>query len=316
MSDDRRRDRGDGGRGEPRRAEAGRRPGERSPREGRYGERGPRDRDDRPRRDRDDRGRPQREDRPRRDRDDRPRRAPEPELPEDIEAGQLDKELRAELKTLSKDNAEGVARHLVAVGRALDAEDFERALAHAQEAGRRAGRVAGVRETLGVVHYRRGEWAKALAEFRTARRLSGQHHLLPLMADTERGLGRPERALELAASPEAARLDPADRVELAIVVSGARADMGQTAAAVQSLRELAVGASPKAPWAARLRYAYAAALEADGSREEAREWYVRAAALDQTGETDARELLGVEEEPEVMDLAGDEPDRDAPREEP
>ncbi len=235
-------------------------------------------------------------------------RVREPEIPEDIEAGQLDKVLRAELLTLSKDNAEGTARHLVAVGRALDEEDFDVALAHAQAATRRAGRVAGVRETMGVVHYRRGEWAKALSEFRTARRLSGLDHLLPLMADAERGLGRPERALDLASSPEVARLAPAERVEMAIVVSGARVDLGQTAAAVQHLRDLARAGNPKAPWAARLRYAYAAALEADGQQAEAQEWYRRAAEVDVSGETDAAEILGGEE-PEMIDL-GDLVDED------
>ncbi|HSP59898.1 MAG TPA: tetratricopeptide repeat protein [Ornithinimicrobium sp.] len=233
---------------------------------------------------------------------------PEPEIPEDIEAGQLDKVLRAELRTLSKDNADGTARHLVAVGRALDAEDFDRALAHAQAAAKRAGRVAGVRETLGVVHYRRGEWTKALGEFRTARRLSGQDHLLPLMADTERGLGRPERALELAAGPEVRRLPAAEQIEMAIVVSGARLDMGQPAAAVQSLRDLVIAGKESSPWAARLRYAYAAALEADGQDEEARRWYAKVAELDEEGDTDARQRLGYEEDPEVVDLLEGEDD--------
>ena len=227
-------------------------------------------------------------------------------MPEGVEARQLDKELRSELLTLSKDNAEGTARHLVAAGLAVAEDDLDAALAHAQAAARRAGRVAGVRETLGVVHYRRGEWAKALAEFRTARRLSGLDHLLPLMADAERGLGRPERALELAASPEARRLAPAELIEMAIVVSGARADMGQTAAAVQHLRDLVRKGSPKAPWAARLRYAYAAALEADGREDEAQEWYAQAARLDAEGETDAAELVGLDVEPELIDLGGDE----------
>lgn len=224
--------------------------------------------------------------------------------------------LRAELLTLSKDNADGTARHLVAVGRALDQEDFDIALAHAQAAAKRAGRVAGVRETLGVVHYRRGEWAKALAEFRTARRLSGLEHLLPLMADAERGLGRPERALDLASTPEASRLAPAERVEMAIVVSGARADLGQTAAAVQHLRDLARAGSPKAPWAARLRYAYASALEADGQQAEAQEWFRRAAEVDAAGETDAAELLGLDDDPELIDLGDEEEETpsDAPSE--
>lgn len=196
--------------------------------------------------------------------------------------------------------------HLVMVGRALDAEDFDLALAHAEAASRRAGRVAGVRETLGVVHYRRGEWAKALAEFRTARRLSGTHHLIPLMADTERGLGRPERALELAASSEARTLGAAEQVELGIVVAGARGDMGQTAAAVVHLKDLLSRTRDRDPWLARLRYAYAAALEADGRSAEAQAWYAKAAQADTLGETDAAELLGAEEDPFVVDLGGDD----------
>lgn len=228
-----------------------------------------------------------------------------------MDAGGIDRSLRQELRTLSKENAEGVGGHLVMVGRALDAEDFDLALAHAEAASRRAGRVAGVRETLGVVHYRRGEWGKALAEFRTARRLSGTHHLIPLMADAERGLGRPERALELAASPEARTLGAAEQVELAIVVAGARADMGQTAAAVVHLKDLLARTRDKDPWLARLRYAYAAALEADGKEDEAQVWYQRAADADTLGETDAAELLGAEEEPFVVDLGDDEDDEES-----
>lgn len=256
---------------------------------------------------RDDRGGPGSRDRDRPYREPRPR---DPEVPEGVDAGGIDRSLRQELRTLSKENAEGVGGHLVMVGRALDAEDFDLALAHAEAASRRAGRVAGVRETLGVVHYRRGEWAKALAEFRTARRLSGTHHLIPLMADAERGLGRPERALELAASAEARTLGAAEQVELGIVVAGARADMGQTAAAVLHLRDLLSRTRDQDPWLARLRYAYAAALEADGRTAEARTWYERAAEVDTQGETDAAELLGGEEEPLILDLGGDEDDED------
>lgn len=212
---------------------------------------------------------------------------------------------------MSKENAEGVGGHLVMVGRSLDAEDFDLALAHAEAASRRAGRVAGVRETLGVVHYRRGEWSKALAEFRTARRLSGTHHLIPLMADCERGLGRPERALELAATPEAQTLAPAEWIELAIVVAGARGDLGQSAAAVLHLKPLVQRVNGKEPWAARLWYAYAAALEADGRQEEAATWYARAAEADTLGETDVIELLGGEEDPVVFDL-GDDDDEEQP----
>ncbi|EUA42791.1 hypothetical protein I553_6654 [Mycobacterium xenopi 4042] len=45
--------------------------------------------------------------------------------------------------------------------------------------------------------------------------------LLPLIADCERGLGRPERAIELARGPEAAQLSGDDADELRIVAAGA-----------------------------------------------------------------------------------------------
>lgn len=222
---------------------------------------------------------------------DRPPRVREPEIPEDIDGRELDRAVWTELRTLSKDNAEGVARHLVAVSRFLVEEDLDRALAHAQTAARRAGRVAAVREALGIVHHRRGEWAKALAEYRTARRLSGSDHVLPQMADCERGLGRPERAIALAAAPEAAQLSRQDRVELAIVVSGARRDLGQVDAAVLVLRDLAQSTRPQQPGAARLYYAYADSLLAAGDQAAAREWFSRAVDADRDLETDAADRL-------------------------
>lgn len=211
-------------------------------------------------------------------------------MDEDIEATELDPSIRRELRTLSKDNADTVARHLVATGQALAEGDLDAALEHAAAGGRRAGRVAAVREALGIVHYRRGEWAKALAELRTVRRLSGSNHVLPMLADCERGLGRPERALELTASREAENLAPEDRLELAIVAAGARRDLGQTDAAVLALRELVRRARQPS---ARLAYAYADALQEVGRTQEAREWFSRALEADEEGETDAEERLAL-----------------------
>uniref|UniRef100_UPI001885E3FA tetratricopeptide repeat protein n=1 Tax=Ornithinicoccus halotolerans TaxID=1748220 RepID=UPI001885E3FA len=228
-------------------------------------------------------------------------RPPEPALDEDIVASDLDPAVRRELRTLSKDNADTVARHLVATGLALAEGDLVRAREHAEAAGRRAGRIAAVREALGIVYYRDGEWAKALAELRTARRLSGSSHVLPLLADCERGLGRPERALELAQSREAAGLAAEERVELAIVAAGARRDLGQTEAAVLDLRDL-LRAQPQPT--ARLSYAYADALEAAGKGEQAREWFSRALEADPEGETDAEERLALLQPPGQAGGAG------------
>src|SRR5262249_11964127 len=154
--------------------------------------------------------------------------------------------------------------------------------AHAAEAVRIASRVAAAREALGVVAYATGRWAEARTELRAAARLSGSDEFLPMIADCERGLGRPERALEIAKSPEAARLDRAGAVELRIVASGARRDMGQPDAAVLTLQTADLRAS-KEPWAARLRYAYADALLAAGRTEEAMDWFAKAASVDLEG---------------------------------
>lgn len=210
-------------------------------------------------------------------------------LPDDVQAHELDREARKELLTLAKDTAETVARHLVMAGRLMD-EDPVAALAHARAARALAGRVAVAREANGLVAYAAGEWAEALTELRTARRISGDPSNLPVIADCERALGRPDRALMVTEDPQAAGLDAAARVELLIVASGARRDLGHAAAAAASLQ---VGAleGPVRPWTARLRYAYADALLDSGREDEARQWFSRAAEVDPDGETDAVDRL-------------------------
>lgn len=215
--------------------------------------------------------------------------------------------MRSQLRTLSKDNAQGVAQHLVAAAMFLETNP-QAAEAHAETAVRRAGRVPAAREALGLVAYHQGDWARALREFRTARRLSGSAHLLPYLVDCERGLGRPERALDLASSDEAARLATGDRVELAIVVSGVRLDLGQTRAAVVGLRIPELEAGSGQPWWARLAYAYAEALLADGDETRARDWFGRAAAADPEALTDAEERVAELDGVVLTDLLDGQPE--------
>ncbi|HEX5334214.1 MAG TPA: hypothetical protein VFW79_16405 [Cellulomonas sp.] len=190
-----------------------------------------------------------------------------PQVPEDVLFSDLDRDVRARLRTLSKENAENVGLHLVMAGRLLDT-DPELAYEHAQAAVQRAGRVDVVREAAGLAAYRTGRFAEALRELRTVRRLNGSSEHLAVMADCERGLGRPERALALADSPEAAEL-PADvQIELAMVVSGARLDLGEPEAAVAVLASPSVRAVT-GPVAARVAQARATALEAAGRPEAA-----------------------------------------------
>ena len=213
---------------------------------------------------------------------------PRPELPADAEASELDREVRQELLTLPKGLADLVGSHLVAAGRALD-EDPQLALAHARFARSRAGRVAAVREAAGLAAYHAGEWSEALAELRAARRLGGGPGLLAVLADCERALGRPERALEIARSPEAAELSTDEAVELRMVAAGARRDLGQFEAAVVALQGPELEVAGPEPWRARLRYAYADNLLAAGREQDAIRWFLAAAEVDAEDATDAGE---------------------------
>jgi hypothetical protein len=187
---------------------------------------------------------------------------------------------------LQKDVAETVARHLVAAGMLVD-EDPAAALAHARYARRRASRIAVVREAAGIAAYHAGEWAEALAELRAARRMGGGSGHLPVIADIERAMGRPERAIELARDPEARELPRSAQIELAIVVAGARRDLDELDAAVVALQVPELEASRRDPWSARLFYAYADNLLAAGRESDALQWFVHAADADADGQTDA-----------------------------
>ena len=237
----------------------------------------------------------------------------EPPLPDEITGKELDRSVWREMRTLTKENAQGVARHLVAAATLLE-DDSDLALAHAEHAARRAGRVAAVREALGLVHYRRGEFNDAIREFRTAKRLSGSNHLLPYLVDCERGLGRYERALDLAASPEARSLGEADNIELAIVVSGVRRDLNQPEAAQMVLRIPALERASKQPWAARLFYAYAEALLAGGRDDDARDWFAKAIDADVEGQTDAAERVDDLDGLVFVDALDEESDESVPGE--
>ncbi|MFD4367405.1 hypothetical protein [Rhodococcus sp. NPDC058521] len=223
-------------------------------------------------------------------RDSRPARPDEPDLPDDVEPGALDSAVRRDLLSLDKNNAAAVARHLVMAGRLVD-DDPTTALLHARAARQRAGRIAVVRETAGITAYHAGEWAEALSELRAARRMAGGPGLLAVMADCERGLGRPERAIELGRSDEARALSGDEAAELRIVVAGARLDLGQFDQAVVSLQTPDLDASRTGPAAARLFYAYADALVAAGRVEDGLKWFLNSAAADLEGDTDAEERV-------------------------
>jgi tetratricopeptide (TPR) repeat protein len=230
---------------------------------------------------------------------------PLPDVPASITPDQLDPEARAELKTLPGDLADAVARQLIA---ASVEEDPDRAYVHAQAARRLAARVGVVRETCGIAAYRAGKWSDALAELRAARRLTGRSSYLPMMADSERALGRPDRALALVTGPEAHDVDRATGIELKIVESGIRRDQGLPDAAVVALQIPELTDGKRRAGSARLYYAYADALLDAGRDEEARDWFGRAAAADTREETDAAERFDELDQLMFDDLQDDDED--------
>ncbi len=211
----------------------------------------------------------------------------EPDIPEEITGEELEKSVRAELLSLSAENAKVVARHLVCINIHMDS-DPELAHKHGVAAAHHAGRLAVVRESAGYAAYRAGHYEIALKELRAAHRISGDVSMWPVMADCERGLGRPLKALNLAGSDEVRRLAKPEEIEMRIVASGARRDLGELDAAVITLtcKELK---TENEDWAVRLRYAYADALEVAGRKAEAREWFKKCADIDHDEFTDAAE---------------------------
>lgn len=166
-------------------------------------------------------------------------------------------------------------------------EDPQTAYQHTLAARARAARVAVVREACGEAAYAAGEFAEALSELRAAKRMNGVTEYLPMMADCERALGRPDKALELAKSPSVARFRPDLKAEMTIVEAGARRDRGELDAALRTLEMAPLTSNTREDWVVRLRYAYADMLEAAGRGQEALEWFHRTEAIDNDQVTDA-----------------------------
>jgi tetratricopeptide (TPR) repeat protein len=286
---------GAGGRGGTSRggAAAGGRSG--APRRG-DGGRGPAGQGGRPPRDdrRPDR-RDERDDRRIRPRDEAERSAEQakydgPPLDPEITGKELDRNVAQQLRGLPEKLAARVARHLVAAGMLLD-EDPKTAYQHTLAARARAARIAVVREACGEAAYYAGEYAEALSELRAAKRMNGNTEYLPVMADCERALGRPEKALALARNPSVPNLEDSLKAEMTIVEAGARRDLGELDAALRTLENAPLRSRSRADWVARLRYAYADTLLAAGKREEAVIWFHRTVGVDSNEVTDAAERL-------------------------
>ena len=215
-----------------------------------------------------------REERPRREWDERPSHN-DPSIPDSVQARDLDKGAYVELKGLSKENAERVARHLVASALAFEA-DPALAHLHALAAARTAGRIAVVRETVAITAYETGDFALALRELRTYRRLTGKNEHIALIVDSERGLGRADKALEEGRAVDRASIPVESRVALAIAMSGARLDLGQADLALGELEIPELDPNRAFEYSPSLFHAYAEVLDELGRAKDSALWRHRA----------------------------------------
>ncbi len=213
-----------------------------------------------------------------------------PDLDPEITGKELDHNIAQQLRGLPEKLANRVARHLVAAGLLLE-DDPETAYAHTQAARARAARIAVVREACGEAAYAAGHYNDALTELKAAKRLNGAQDYLPVMADCERALGRPDRALTLARNPAVANLEPHLKAEMTIVEAGARRDQGELDAALRTLENAPLRNKTHATWVVRLRYAYADTLHAAGRTPEALEWFHRTIAIDNDHTTNAEQRI-------------------------
>lgn len=209
-----------------------------------------------------------------------------PEIPEEITGRELDRSIAAQLRSLPDKLAQRVARHLVAAGELIDS-DPRTAYEHTLAARARASRLAVVREAVGEAAYAAGEYAEALTELRAAKRMNGVQDYVAIIADCERALGKPDKALATIRNAPREKLAPPLLAELTIVEAGARRDRGEADAALRVLEAAPLMSKSRDPWVARLRYAYADALVEAGRTQDALTWFHRTEAVDHEGATDA-----------------------------
>ncbi|KFI72537.1 hypothetical protein BMIN_0433 [Bifidobacterium minimum] len=196
------------------------------------------------------------------------RRPGEPRMPKGMEWSMLSKDERERLRGLSKEHAENIGLHILAAY-ALESDDPQAALQHAQWVARQASRIDFARETLAFVAYRQGDYSLALREFRTAHRMNGYPDYLPFIADCERGLGHPRKAIDVAVSDDGRALDGEAKVEMFLVYAGAMADLKLWDKAVEVVRKLERVRGLSGEYRMRATQAEQLFLEEAGRTEEA-----------------------------------------------
>lgn len=163
-------------------------------------------------------------------------RPKEPALPKGLSWDMLSSSDKDALRSLSREHAENVGLHILAAYE-LEGEDLPLALEHAKWAASNASRIDIARECLALMAYRSQDFKTALKEFLTVRRLNGESDWVPFIADCYRGMGEPEKAIEVIRK-ESREASPESKLEMMIVMAGAFADLKDTNRALKIIRKM------------------------------------------------------------------------------
>ena len=196
------------------------------------------------------------------------RRPDEPVMPKGLEWSMLSSDEKERLRGLSKEHAENTGLHILAAYALID-DDPKAAMEHAKWVARQASRIDFARETLAFAAYRTGDYKLALREFRTAYRMNGYADYLPFMADCERGLGNPKKAIELALSDDAKLLRGEAKAEMFLVYAGALGDLEQWDKAIAVVHTLARSKGLSGAYRMRALQAEQLFLEETGQKDKA-----------------------------------------------
>ncbi|GAA6123340.1 hypothetical protein BPY_14480 [Bifidobacterium psychraerophilum] len=189
-------------------------------------------------------------------------------MPKGMDWTMLSKEEKERLRGLSKEHAENVGLHMLAAY-AIEEDEPELALEHAKWIARQASRIDLARETLAFIAYRQGDYKLALREFRTAYRMNGYLDYLPFIADCERGLGNPRKAIDVASSEESKQLLGDSKAEMFLVYAGALGDLGLWDKAIETVHTLSLAKGLSGGYRMRAVQAEQNFLEQNGRSEEA-----------------------------------------------
>lgn len=132
-----------------------------------------------------------------------------------------------------------------------------------------APRSGAIREVLGIAHYQQERFREALTELQAYRRMTGRVDQNHLIADSQRALGAPEKAVALVQEVLGARVSDEVRAEAAVVGGAALADLGRYDEALTLLRKFSTRPEIARPHDLRVWYVIGDVLERAGRRAEA-----------------------------------------------